>query len=101
MTSSDGVPKIMVFRPTMDEFKDFHRYIEHIEHLGAHKAGIAKIVSPKEWFPRKSGYDNIDLIIPAPLLQTVTGTQGHYQQINSQTGALHVKEFEKMAFSTK
>jgi len=45
MTSVDssGVPKIMVFRPTMDEFKDFHRFIEHIEHLGAHKAGIAKV----------------------------------------------------------
>jgi len=43
MSSSDGVPKIMVFHPTMDEFKDFHRYIDHIEHLGAHKAGIAKV----------------------------------------------------------
>jgi len=40
---SRGVPKIMVFRPTMDEFKDFHRYIEHMEHFGAHKAGIAKV----------------------------------------------------------
>ena len=40
---SGGVPKIMVFRPTMDEFKDFHRYVEHIEYLGAHKAGIAKV----------------------------------------------------------
>ena len=40
---SSGVPKIMVFRPTMDEFKDFNRYIEYIEQLGAHKAGIAKV----------------------------------------------------------
>jgi len=43
MSSSGGVPKIMVFRPTMDEFKDFHRYIDYIEHLGGHKAGIAKV----------------------------------------------------------
>jgi len=43
MSSSGGVPKMMVFRPTMDEFKDFHRYIDYIEHLGAHKAGIAKV----------------------------------------------------------
>jgi len=43
MSDSGGVPKIMVFRPTMDEFKDFHRYVEHIECLGAHKAGIAKV----------------------------------------------------------
>jgi len=44
MSSSDKVPKIMVFRPTMDEFKDFHHYIDYIEHLGAHKAGIAKVI---------------------------------------------------------
>jgi len=56
-------------------------------------------VSPKEWRARQSGYENIDLVIPAPLVQTVAGTQGHYQQINSQTGALHVKEFEDLAFS--
>jgi len=44
MSSLDGaVPKIMVFHPTMDEFKDFHRYVDYIEHLGAHKAGIAKV----------------------------------------------------------
>jgi len=43
MASSDSMPKIMTFRPTMDEFKDFHRYIEHIERLDAHKAGIAKV----------------------------------------------------------
>jgi len=59
------------------------------------------VVSPKEWRARRSGYDNIDLVIPAPLVQTVTGVQGHYQQINSQTGALHVKEFENLAHSKK
>jgi len=59
------------------------------------------VVSPKEWCPRRSGYNDIDLVIPAPLVQTVTGTQGHYQQINSQTSALHVKEFEELAYSKK
>jgi len=58
-------------------------------------------VSPKEWHARRSGYEDIDLIIPQPIVQTVTGTQGHYQQINSQTGALHFKEFENMALSAK
>jgi len=42
-TEGGGVPKIMVFHPTMDEFKDFHRYIDYIEHVGAYKAGIAKV----------------------------------------------------------
>ena len=58
-------------------------------------------MSPKEWRARRSGYDDIDLMIPAPLVQTVTGTQGHYQQINSLTAPLHVKEFMEMAMAPK
>ena len=47
MESSSGgsnIPKIMVFRPTMEEFKDFAKYITYIESQGAHKAGIAKVI---------------------------------------------------------
>lgn len=36
-------PKIMVFRPSWDEFKDFAKYVEYMESKGAHKAGIAKV----------------------------------------------------------
>ena len=46
MEASSGghiVPKIMTFRPTMDEFKDFNRYIEYIEDNGGHRAGICKV----------------------------------------------------------
>ena len=39
----DQVPRIMVFRPTWDEFKDFPAYIEYIESKGAHKAGLVKV----------------------------------------------------------
>lgn len=35
----------MVFRPTWDEFKDFAKYIDHMESKGAHKAGLAKVLS--------------------------------------------------------
>lgn len=34
---------IQVFRPTMEEFRDFPKYIEYIESCGAHKAGLAKV----------------------------------------------------------
>lgn len=37
------IPKIMTFRPTWDEFKDFKKYMEYIESQGAHKAGLAKV----------------------------------------------------------
>lgn len=35
--------RIMVFRPTWDEFKDFPAYIEYIESKMAHKAGLVKV----------------------------------------------------------
>lgn len=38
-----GVPRIQVFRPTYEEFKDFAKYILHMEAQGAQKAGIAKV----------------------------------------------------------
>lgn len=38
-----SVPQIMVFRPTMEEFKNFPKFIEYIEQQGAHKAGLAKV----------------------------------------------------------
>ncbi|CAL4082362.1 unnamed protein product, partial [Meganyctiphanes norvegica] len=96
-------PKIMVFHPTWEEFKNFTKYIEYIETQGAHKAGLAKIVPPPEWRPRKAGYDldGLDLTIPAPICQVVTGKQGLYQQINIQKKAMSVKEFYKLANSER
>lgn len=41
--SNTNVPAIMVFRPTWDEFKDFNKFMKHIESIGAHKAGVAKV----------------------------------------------------------
>lgn len=35
--------RIMVFRPTWEEFKNFPKYIEYMESKGAHKAGLAKV----------------------------------------------------------
>ena len=38
-----GIPRIQVFRPTWDEFKNFSAFISYIESQGAHLAGIAKV----------------------------------------------------------
>ena len=56
-------PKIMVFRPTWEEFKNFSQYVAYMESQGAHKAGVAKIIPPKEYKPRKSEYSNCSLYI--------------------------------------
>lgn len=42
------LPEAPVFYPTMAEFQDPHRYIDSIREIGE-KAGIIKIVPPKEW----------------------------------------------------
>ncbi|KAH8391108.1 hypothetical protein KR215_007141 [Drosophila sulfurigaster] len=79
-------PRIMTFRPSYEEFKNFADYIAYMESRGAHKAGLVKIIPPVEWIPRKSGYDieNINMTIPAPINQVVTGAHGVYQQFNIQ-----------------
>ncbi|XP_038108064.1 uncharacterized protein LOC6048424 [Culex quinquefasciatus] len=97
--AEDPTPKIQVFRPTWEEFKDFAKYIQYIESQGAHKAGLAKIIPPPEWVPRKSGYDldELKITIPAPICQVVAGKQGLYQQINIQKNPLTVKQFSELA----
>nr|XP_046264252.1 lysine-specific demethylase 4A isoform X3 [Scatophagus argus] len=98
---SHGSRRIMTFYPTAEEFKNFSRYIAYMESQGAHKAGLAKIIPPKEWKPRGS-YDDIDdLVIPAPIQQVVTGQSGLFTQYNIQKKAMTVREFRKLANSDK
>lgn len=44
---SDSPPnpscKIMTFRPSMDEFREFNKYLVYMESQGAHRAGVAKV----------------------------------------------------------
>uniref|UniRef100_A0A8C5D2E1 [histone H3]-trimethyl-L-lysine(9) demethylase n=1 Tax=Gadus morhua TaxID=8049 RepID=A0A8C5D2E1_GADMO len=98
---SPGSKGIMTFHPTVEEFQNFSRYIAYMESQGAHKAGLAKIVPPKGWKPRRS-YDDIDgLVIPAPIQQVVTGQSGLFTQYNIQKKAMTVQEFRKLANSDK
>ncbi|XP_030016132.1 lysine-specific demethylase 4A isoform X2 [Sphaeramia orbicularis] len=100
-SQNHGSKGIMTFYPTAEEFKNFTRYVAYIESQGAHKAGLAKIVPPKEWKPRSS-YDNIDdLVIPAPIQQVVTGQSGLFTQYNIQKKSMTVRDFRKIANSDK
>ena len=36
---------VMCFTPTMEQFRDFNKFIEYIEQQGAHKCGVAKVCS--------------------------------------------------------
>ena len=64
---------------------------------------LFQIIPPKEWCPRKDGYilENLDVTIPAPICQVVTGKQGIYQQINIQKKQMTVKEFKDLAESDR
>ncbi|XP_005993861.1 lysine-specific demethylase 4B isoform X1 [Latimeria chalumnae] len=93
--------KIMTFRPTMEEFRDFRKYVAYIESQGAHRAGLAKVIPPKEWKPRKT-YDDIDdMVIPAPIQQVVTGQSGLFTQYNIQKKAMTVGEYRRLANGEK
>uniref|UniRef100_A0A8C7C7E0 [histone H3]-trimethyl-L-lysine(9) demethylase n=1 Tax=Oncorhynchus kisutch TaxID=8019 RepID=A0A8C7C7E0_ONCKI len=93
--------KIMTFRPTMEEFKDFAKYIAYMETQGAHRAGLAKVIPPKGWKPRKS-YDVIEeMTIPAPIMQVVTGQSGLFTQYNIQKKSMTVGEYRQLANSRK
>ncbi|KAM9482803.1 uncharacterized protein kdm4aa isoform 3-T3 [Clarias gariepinus] len=93
--------RIMTFHPTKEEFKDFSRYIAYMESKGAHLAGMAKVVPPKDWKPRRT-YDDIDdLVIPAPIQQVVTGQSGLFTQYNIQKKPMTVREFRKIAYTDR
>uniref|UniRef100_A0A2S2QES3 [histone H3]-trimethyl-L-lysine(9) demethylase n=1 Tax=Sipha flava TaxID=143950 RepID=A0A2S2QES3_9HEMI len=102
MSSKKQPPRIMVFRPTWAEFQNFSRYIEYMESQDAHRAGIAKVIPPPEWIPRKTSYyqdDIMSLKIPAPICQVVQGKQGLYQQLNIQKKPMTVADYKIMAES--
>uniref|UniRef100_A0A8C7SFH9 [histone H3]-trimethyl-L-lysine(9) demethylase n=1 Tax=Oncorhynchus mykiss TaxID=8022 RepID=A0A8C7SFH9_ONCMY len=101
-TASQQTPgsRIMTFHPTKEEFKDFSRYIAYMESQGAHLAGMAKVIPPKDWKPRHT-YDIDDLVIPAPIQQVVTGQSGLFTQYNIQKKPMTVREFRKTANTDK
>ncbi|KAM4810243.1 lysine-specific demethylase 4C isoform 1-T1 [Rhinophrynus dorsalis] len=93
--------KIMTFRPTLEEFRDFNKYLVYMESQGAHRSGLAKVIPPKGWKPKRH-YDDIDdLVIPAPIQQMVTGQSGLFTQYNIQKKPMTVQEFRRMANSDK
>lgn len=90
---------VPVFRPTMEEFKNFSSYIEYIESRDAHKVGLAKVIPPAEWCPRRNGYaDHDDMVIKSPIIQNVEQrSPGIYSQLNVQRSDMTVKKYRELA----
>jgi len=67
----------LTYYPTMDQMENFEAFVAHLESLGAHTEGIARIVPPKEWIPRKAGYEPSEMneiIIKKPVKQNIVST---------------------------
>lgn len=75
--------KIPVFKPTMDQFRDFQKFIDKIDKYGM-KSGIVKVIPPKEW---RDSLPKLDehvkrIKIKNPIMQEFNGTFGTYTQQN-------------------
>lgn len=81
---SDGIP---VFKPTMEEFKDFYKYNKAINKYGM-ESGIVKIIPPAEWLQLLQGTytnDNLQNIrIKNPIVQNINPTGGYKGVYSSQ-----------------
>jgi len=105
-TAPTSFPEYQTFYPTMEEFSDFMGYINKIEtEHKANEAGICKIVPPKEWIPRKAGYnlDDMDYTIQGPIRQSFRnfGDRGCFQTKGIIQHQMSVHEYKKMADSER
>ncbi|ESK85356.1 jumonji family transcription [Moniliophthora roreri MCA 2997] len=78
--ASRGIP---VFKPTMDEFRDFEAYMKKVECWGMY-SGIIKVIPPQEWKdalpPLKDQLFNVK--IKTPIEQHMLGRAGLFRQQN-------------------
>ncbi|OAQ88846.1 jumonji family transcription factor [Purpureocillium lilacinum] len=77
---SGAVP---VFRPTMDQFKDFQRFMEKVDSYGM-KSGIIKVIPPQEWKDAQPPLDDLvkHVRVREPIKQDIMGSNGTYRQVN-------------------
>ena len=63
---------------------------------------LSQVIPPKEWTPRKSGYEDLELTIPAPIKQQcIYGLKGSFKVFNLSKKAMTVKEYRQLANSDK
>ncbi|KAF9965589.1 hypothetical protein BGZ70_004505 [Mortierella alpina] len=91
-----GIP---VFRPTMEQFKDFSTFVESIVSYGR-EAGLVKIIPPKEWTAALPDLSErlASVRIKTPIIQHIRGTKGTYTQTNIESRKSYtVAEFKALS----
>lgn len=94
------------FYPTLEEFSNLTKYVQYIESEGAHRAGICKIVPPKEWVPRAQGYNPADIedieIKPVQQDIAVTEVDGAFKTLSDRSRPeISVDKYRRLAISAK
>ncbi|KAK6502993.1 hypothetical protein TWF481_008029 [Arthrobotrys musiformis] len=72
-----GGGKIPVFKPNMDQFRSFYKFIKKIDHYGM-RSGIVKVIPPKEWIDSLPPLDEKvkEIKIKNPIEQHIAGSTG-------------------------
>ncbi|SMQ54670.1 unnamed protein product [Zymoseptoria tritici ST99CH_3D7] len=75
--------RIPVFKPTMQQFASFKKFVDRIDSYGM-KSGIVKVIPPKEWRDNLPALDEYvkRIRIKNPITQEFNGTFGTYTQQN-------------------
>lgn len=74
---------VPVFKPDMNQFKDFKKFMTKIDCYGM-KSGIVKIIPPKEWTDKRPPLDDMikQIRVKEPIKQDIMGSNGTYRQVN-------------------
>ncbi|KAF9554238.1 hypothetical protein CPC08DRAFT_696904 [Agrocybe pediades] len=80
LMANRGIP---VFKPTMEEFRDFEAYMNRVECWGS-RSGIVKVIPPKEWTDALPSLKEQlkDVKIKTPIEQHMMGSGGLFRQEN-------------------
>ncbi|KAI9795944.1 MAG: hypothetical protein M1833_006592 [Piccolia ochrophora] len=83
--------KVPVFKPSMEQFRSFKKFIGKIDKYGM-KSGIVKVIPPKEWYAclcdtLRDSLPPLDEVVKTikvknPITQEIAGAQGTYRQAN-------------------
>ncbi|KAK7203424.1 JmjC domain, hydroxylase-domain-containing protein [Myxozyma melibiosi] len=79
---------VPVFKPTMEQFESFPKFIKRIDSYGM-KTGIVKVIPPKEWadaLPPITDEQIRKIKIKRPIVQHISGSGGIFAQTNIEKG---------------
>ena len=105
----NAIPTPPTFHPTLAELANWEGFVATMEEAGAHRVGIAKLIMPEGWQPRKRGYNlsNLNLEVDKLLTQKIvpTSVQGAFtheaSSLCKRSNKMSVAKYLAMASSSQ